>query len=59
LLSSVQSRGQGDALSALPGRVGVVGLGSLHNKAKGRLSPSSGDMAQLLGLIDVAGAASK
>jgi hypothetical protein len=33
----------------------VIGLGSLHNKAKGRLSPSSGHMAQLLGLIAVAG----
>ena len=27
-------------------------------KAKGRLSPSSGDMDQLLGLVDVAGARS-
>jgi hypothetical protein len=34
-------------------------MGSVSNKAKGRLAPSSGDMAQLLGLSDVAGAASK
>jgi len=30
----------------------------VDNKARGRLAPSSGDMASLLGLIDVAVAAS-
>jgi hypothetical protein len=56
VLSSVRVRRPEARQTALPGRGG--GLGLADNKAKGRLSPSSGDMAQLLGLIDVAVAAS-
>ena len=44
MLPPCRLRGPGRRQTALPGRVGVVRLGSLCNKAKGRLWPPSGDL---------------
>jgi hypothetical protein len=59
VLSSVRLRRPEARQIALLGSRCLVGFGFCGDKAKGRLAPSSGDLAHLLGLIDVAGAASK